>query len=455
MPRFLRQLRADRLLATAALLLSLAFSACARKPAGTPAKDIFGTSTAAFFAPGEPIRFSFDSAFLSALAPTSTSFTLCWRRTGDDGRTESGRTALPTNSIGAIDVRLDFPGFVQLAVTALDDAGNVVFLPGQKRPPTRFGAGVCPEAIEAEPEPPDFDAFWNRQKAKLAAEPLAADQAFLGVTNGMRLYAVRLPCPDNVRPATGYLAIPADARPRGLSARVGFQGYGTTPQEPDAKSWERGWIYLVINAHGYELGRDSAYYDDFFRALHEEQKGEYAFNETLNGDPETAYFHGMSLRVARTLEFVKTLPEWNGKVLEVRGSSQGGLQACWAAGLDRDISHIRIGNVWCCNLAGTRQEGRLAGNAPAFTPALAYYDPVYHARRFHAKKLRIFSAALGDEVCPPAGQALLYRNASVRNKSINWFQGASHQIDSGTKHQVFQWKNGRTGCADSWVETAP
>lgn len=405
----------------------------------------------AFFAPNESIPFSFDTAPLSSAAPSSSSFTLCWRRTGDDGKTESGHTQVGANSVGVIQTSLDQPGFVQLAVTPLDEKGDVVPLPGRGRPPYRFGAGVSPQKLAAPPEPNDFDLFWSRQKAKLSATPLAAEQTSLGIAGGMRIFSVRIDCPDVVRPATGYLAIPAGAPAKSLPARVCFQGYGTFPQTPGAG--EEGWIVLEINAHGFDLGREPAYYRDFFQKLRVEQNGRYAFHEAHNATPETSYFLGMALRALRALEFVKGLPEWNGRVLEVKGVSQGGLQACWAAGLDRDVSQIRIGNVWCCNLAGSQQKGRLPGDAPAFTPALGYYDPVYHARRFHAKKLRVFSAALGDEVCPPAGQALLYQNASVRDKRIDWVQGASHTPVPGARRQIFRWKGNRNHHAEYRIET--
>ncbi|NMA46826.1 MAG: hypothetical protein GX945_09725, partial [Lentisphaerae bacterium] len=44
------------------------------------------------------------------------------------------------------------------------------------------------------------------------------------------------------------------------------------------------------------------------------------------------------LRVMRSLDFVKTLPEWNGRDLIVVGSSQGGGQAIAAAGLDPQVT---------------------------------------------------------------------------------------------------------------------
>ena len=40
-----------------------------------------------------------------------------------------------------------------------------------------------------------------------------------------------------------------------------------------------------------------------------------------------------ALRVMRSLQFVKSLPQWDGKNLQANGGSQGGLQTVWAAAL--------------------------------------------------------------------------------------------------------------------------
>jgi len=49
------------------------------------------------------------------------------------------------------------------------------------------------------------------------------------------------------------------------------------------------------------------------------------FHSEENAKPETAYFGGMAWRVVRAIEYLKSLPEWNGRDLTVRGGSQGAL----------------------------------------------------------------------------------------------------------------------------------
>jgi len=49
------------------------------------------------------------------------------------------------------------------------------------------------------------------------------------------------------------------------------------------------------------------------------------------------YFRGMYLRLIRTLDFLASQPEWDGKRILVIGESQGGGQALAAAGLDKEL----------------------------------------------------------------------------------------------------------------------
>ena len=80
----------------------------------------------------------------------------------------------------------------------------------------------------------------------------------------------------------------------------------------------------------------------------------------------------------RSLEFIKTLPQWNGKDLIASGGSQGGLQTIWAAALDPDVTRGESGVTWCCNIAGNVL---YQGWYIPWVKELGYYDAVNHDRR--------------------------------------------------------------------------
>lgn len=343
---------------------------------------------------------------------------LTWNRRGDDQRTEAGEAVSSDTQPLTIETACDRPGFVNVEVRVLDADGKRVKDAKNQDVLGSFGAGVEPEKLTGVPEPADFDAFWAKQKAKLKDVPIKATLVPVPGTNPkFDIFDVKIDCPGG-KPVSGYLAKPKDAAPKLLQARVSFMGYGVTSANPEPRD---GMISLSINAHGIENGKDKAYYEELQKS---ELKG-YGFDKTQNSDPETAYFNGMMLRVLRALEYVKSLPEWNGKDLLAEGGSQGGLQCLTAAGLDPDVTACRAWKPWCCDLGGPTL-GRIAGWRPEWNPALAYYDPINHAKRIRCETT-IFTG-LGDYVCPPSTNAVLYNNLAGP-KTIEYIQGATHGAD--------------------------
>ena len=378
----------------------------------------FGTTERAFYAPGEPIVFSFDTAPHADKA-TNGSFRLRWVRSGDDGRTETNEQTVAAGGTARITTALSEPGFVQ--IRAKLEPGDVAFDGGAGVEPGRLSGTVS--------EPADFDAFWRRQRERLARVPLKVVRERYEPEYdepSFDIFRLTVDC-AGPQPMTGYLTVPVGAKPKSCRALVNFQGYGMYVQKPPEIPTDRTCLTLTINAHGYLLGKDKAYYDGFFAKTYTPEGKGYAFDRVTNRDAESCYFNGMALRVLRALECVKSLPEWNGRDLVVSGGSQGGLQCCWAAGLDPDVSDVLMNITWCCNLGSTTNPKLIAGWRPEYAPALDYYDPVFHARRFRARKIHINRAALGDEICPPRGLAVLFNNLpKTADRRIDWWQGSRH-----------------------------
>lgn len=378
------------------------------------------------YAPGEIMTFTITTDF-GGQKPTQDYF-LAWTRSGDDGKTESGRVKVTDQPL-VIQTSLDQPGFVRIVAKLRDSNDKGLYTKGLwgGRTSVSFegGAAVQPETLTAgTAEPDDFDAFWQKQKARLAAVPLKYEMKRIepkpGYTPKTEVYAVTIDC-AGPRPVTGYLTIPVGAAEKSLPAQASYFGYGVSAQRPPMDGPE-GRINFMVNAHGFLLNQPDSYYSDFSRQIQSNGHG-YALDPKQNADPETAYFNGMAFRVMRSLEFLKQLPQWNGKDLIVSGGSQGGLQTIWAAGLDPDVSLARTYIPWCCDMNGSSL-GRLNGWHPEFVKALEYYDPVNHAKRITCPVV-ITRAGLGDYTCPPSGVAVLY-NVIKTPKKISWYQGSTH-----------------------------
>jgi cephalosporin-C deacetylase len=350
---------------------------------------------------------------------------LKWIRTGDDGVVKEGE-GISTKDGYVITTSANESGFVRIYVTAWDENGAQMMSSkpdkSGKRIPVFFDGGACvePNTLQSVAEPEDFDRYWAKQKGLLTAVPLEIlKMSEVQGDDEVAAYDVKIACPGKA-PVSGYLTIPRNAAKKSLPATVAFRGYGVTGADKDLTAGTSN-IYFQINAHGIENGKPGEYYD----ALRATVLKDYAFSKEENQDPDTTYFHDMFLRIMRALEFVKSLPEWNGKQLTASGGSQGGMQSLAAAGLDKDVTDCYAWAPWCCDL-GRTESGRIVGNWHIdYTPALRYYDPVNHVRRANPNCNLFIIANLGDYICPPSGVWIAYNNFPGPKK-MEIRQGCEH-----------------------------
>ena len=407
------------------------------------------------YAPGEEMTFTFT--LQGAAAFGEGEYFVQWSRTGDDGKTDKGKVDAAKLPL-VVKTKLDQPGFVRIQASLVDKKGTEykksftgdATTPEGKKAMNAFertdrrvffdgSAGVQPEKLQSVPEPEDFDAFWARRKARLAKVPLEAEKREIPAwRKDVRMFAVSIKC-AGAHPSTGWLTVPA--APGKYPISVAFHGYGHTypnkghvvsPITGDGKT-----IWFNFSPHGYELGREPEYYDEFFRSICSGGRT-FGFDDKQNDDPENCYFSGYTYRIMRALEWLKTLPEWNGRDLRVSGGSMGGMQSVWAAGLDPDVSEARPSIPWNCDIGGRDTLKRIKD--PWYiheTPALRYYDPVNLAKRVNPKcRFEVTRAGLGDYCCPPSGVSILYNNLPCRKK-FNWVQGSTHGYVPTEEHQKY------------------
>ena len=408
------------------------------------AKLTFTSDKSGFYAVGEPMRFTIRLDGVEGDVPEGCA--VRWFRRGDDRGDKNdkcvdrGRFPLPLEEPCVYETSIDRPGFVHLGVYLVDAKGEKI--KNAKGKPIEFdgGAGAAVEKIEGVGEPEDFDAFWAKRKERLASVPMVVDRRELPSNDGgVKIWAVSVRC-AGARPMTGYLTIPADATTeKRYPAECVYDGYSATDVDRAPKGGPKDFIRLHINAHGYELGREKEYYKEFYDSVKSGGR-DYAQDGAVNKNADWAYFCGMTYRVMRSTQFVKSLPEWNGRDLRVAGGSQGGLQTIWAAALDPDVTFARPNIPWCCDLGGRGKFGRIGGWRPNYTEALSYYDPVNLARRIPKTCRVLVTCGLGDYVCPPSGMCVLYNNLSCPKKIV-WNQGQKHGGPPNPRIQEFSFKS--------------
>lgn len=284
-----------------------------------------------------------------------------------------------------------------------------------------------PEIKAGAVEPEDFDAFWAAEIAKMNKVPM--NPVFEEVTgtpenqNGaIRIWKFKLDCGEG-NFAMGYLAMPANAKPGTLPAIAQFRGAGTYTLQKAPVYYAKNGIHVMMSPHMTEGGKGAAYDKAMRKALNG-----YMRRDADNRDKY--YMKRMILRAVRTMQFIKTLPEWDKKTLVTHGESQGGFQSLVAAVLTpettfclamvpalSDHQGYRIGypNGWPNLIAvhpGIKKPTQKLYQA--IDAAAPYFDCVNFARRAHCKTW--ISTGLQDNVCPPTGVCAVYNVLPVEKQ---------------------------------------
>ena len=325
---------------------------------------------------------------------------------------------LEAKSDKPLTAKLDKPGWVSIEVFAIGPDGKKLKNPKRKNVNLKaeIGAMIDPlEITESAPEPKDFDAFWKAQRELLDKIPVEAERVEVPVPKKYKdnvvCYDVKVKCAGPA-PVSGYLTMPQNAKKGSLPATVSFHGAGVRSAYKNLKGGSSR-IAFDVNAHGILNGQPKEYYDNLNKGV---LRG-YRTQGKENRD--TVYFKDMFLRVMRALDYVKSLPEWDGKTLVVHGGSQGGAQAIVAAALDPQVTFCNAGVPALGDHAG-----RLAGRRPGWPcyvnkknlndadleviDAVKYYDHVYFAKRIRCETY--FYTGFVDFVCAPTSVYAAYNN---------------------------------------------
>ena len=133
---------------------------------------------------------------------------------GPDGamtrRVRAGRGSPPATQPLVIETSCDQPGFVNIEVRVLGEDGKRLKDAKNAEVMGSFGAGVDPDKLEGVAEPADFDAFWDKQRAKLKAVPVRATLVPVEGNAKFDIFDVKIDCPGG-KPVSGYLAKPKGA----------------------------------------------------------------------------------------------------------------------------------------------------------------------------------------------------------------------------------------------------
>ena len=291
--------------------------------------------------------------------------------------------------------------------------------------------------------PSDFRGFWKKAVAEARKYSLDPQVTRLEkyCTESVEVSLVKLTVGKGGRNMYGYLTVPKD----GKKHPVLFcpPGAGANRISPTTFYSERGYIYFSICIHSdlnpelsdADFAEARKPYDDY---IHEGLQC-----------PDTYYYKDVYAGCVRCVDFLCTLPQWDGRNVGVTGGSQGGALTVVTAALSEKVTFAAPFYPALCDLPGFTK-GR-AGGWPKFymedaqglheqeLSTLAYYDVV----NFGAiVKCPVFlSYGYADESCSPTSVTVL-RNAIKAPLRVEVTPNSGHWRYGETNERVMEWQEG-------------
>lgn len=309
------------------------------------------------------------------------------------------------------------PGFYRVRVLAIVDG---------KKYEGMATAGFEPEKIQPTVKnPADFDSFWSNAIAearKINLDPritLMPERC----TSEANVYHISFQNEAYGSRIYGILSKPV--KPGKYPAILRVPGAGIRPYSGDTKAAADGFIFLEIGIHGIPVNLDIEVYNNL-------GSGALSSYYTIRmNDRDAFYYKRVYLGCVKAIDFIFSLPEFNGTDVAVTGGSQGGALTIVTAALDKRIKYMAATYPALCDLTGylyKRAGGwpnyfKNAEPKPGEVETLGYYDVVNFARRITIPGF--YTWGFNDDTCPPTSMYSAY-NVINAPKVLQIFQETGH-----------------------------
>ena len=317
------------------------------------------------------------------------------------------------------------PGFYRLKVTAHINGKDYNGL---------CTVGFSPEKIQPKAKcPDDFDSFWKKNLEQARWFDLTPTRRLLPerCTKEVNVYEVSF---VNDRPDSriyGILCVPV--KPGKYPALLRVPGAGVRPYTGDVWVASQGAITLEIGIHGIPVTMEQQVYDRIMGGCLNN------YWDTNLENPDRNYYKRVVTGAVRAVDYIASLPEWNGTSCGVTGSSQGGFLSIATAALDKRITFLGAVHDAMCDYEselygiaggwphyfykGNGQEPRSKSIEEERVKGARYYDGVNFARRVTCPGW--YSFGYNDEVVPPTSSYGTY-NIVTAPKTLSIYQMTGH-----------------------------
>nr|WP_294791939.1 acetylxylan esterase [uncultured Mucilaginibacter sp.] len=338
---------------------------------------------------------------------------------GDSVKNEVRKVNIRKKSSASYDFAIDGlkPGFYKVSfminVSYYDDT-------------TRKAFGIKPEEVRSShPKPADFEAFWSKTKAELAAIP--PDFKFIPLPDSTKdaraMYRFEMRSLDNVL-VGGYLTIPVTKKKRKFAVSLLLPGYQVAAKPIMGDEPDLAIITLDIRGQGLFRGVINTRYDDYI-SYHIENKERYVMR-------------GAIMDCLRAVEFIFSRPELDHDKIIVSGGSLGGYLAIATAALDSRVKLCSAQNPVMSDVQNL--EGKVEWplkdikqyiktqpglNMQKVMNNLDYYDTKNFATMLKVSTL--LGMGLLDHLVPPSNAYAVYNNINYK-KHIFIFKDLGHEV---------------------------
>lgn len=293
--------------------------------------------------------------------------------------------------------------------------------------------------------PDDFLSFWQNALQEAAQCPMVVEKRFVPEysDNNVDCYLIKLQAYQKGQYVYGYLTLP---KKEGRYPVVfSPPGAGIKPMNPmkDIFYAENGFIRFDMEIHGIRPDLDQATYAEISRAFGN-RNNSYLVNGLDHRD--SYYMKKVYLSCVRAIDYLSTLPEWDGKNMIAQGGSQGGALALVTTALDSRITACAANHPALSDMAGYKA-GRAGGYPHLFTKfdgmdspeklnTIAYYDVVNFARQI---KVPVWMTwGFNDDVCPPTTSYIVYNLISSKKEALITPVN-EHWISLDTRYAILDW----------------
>lgn len=278
-------------------------------------------------------------------------------------------------------------------------------------------------------EPQDFRSFWQKNVEELKQVPMSYTKELYKdyCTDKIDCYLVKLQIDKMGHSMYGFLFYPKNAQPGKHPVVLCPPGAGIkTIKDPMRNKYyaENGFVRFEVEIHGLDPRISSEIFGEISRAFND-RNGGYLANGLENKN--IYYMKHVYVGLVRCIDFLTSLPEWDGKNVAVQGGSQGGALAIIAAGLDSRVTQCVANHPALSDMAGYAAKGG-TGGYPHFCRqpqilsnkdclnTLAYFDVVNFAR--YVKAPIYLTWGYNDVTCPPTTSYAVWNTLKCTKESL-------------------------------------